>query len=181
MTMKANIEGQIIVIRGHRVMLDRDLARIYGVPTKRLNEQVKRNRHRFPRDFMFRITMKEAKQLSGSRSQFATLNQGQNVKHAPYVFTEHGAIMLASILNSTVAVRASVHVVRAFVKMRTSLAEYTALARRLDKLEAEYDGRFSAVFVAIRNLMRVPAKPKRAIGFLEPGKPEGKKQSRETN
>ncbi len=165
-TALRKIENQIVVVRGHRVMLDSDLAKIYGVATKRLNEQVRRNRSRFPRDFMFQLRLNEAKEILGSRSQIATLNQGQNVKHAPHVFTEHGAIMLASVLNSPTAVQASVCVVRAFVKMRSGLAEYAGLSRRLDTLEARYDGRFAAVFDAIRQLMSLPATPRRHIGFL---------------
>jgi hypothetical protein len=100
------IERRILVLRGHRVMLDRDLAELYGVQPKRLNEQVKRNRDRFPEDFMFQLTLEEGKAVMLSRSQSATLNRGENVKYRPYVFTEHGAVMLANVLRSPVAVRA---------------------------------------------------------------------------
>jgi hypothetical protein len=109
------IENAIYLIRGQRVILDRDLAVLYGVTPKRLNEQVKRNPHRFPPDFMFQLTMDEAKEVVASRSQFATLNRGQNIKYAPYAFTEHGALMVANVLNSSVAVEASVAVIRAFI------------------------------------------------------------------
>jgi hypothetical protein len=102
----ATIERQILVLRGHRVMLDRDLAEIYGVKLKRLNEQVKRNRDRFPDDFMFQLTLEEGKLVILSRSQIATLKRGENVKYRPHVFTEHGAVMLANVLRSPVAVRA---------------------------------------------------------------------------
>jgi hypothetical protein len=161
-----SVKEHILVIRGQRVMLDRDLARLYGVTTKRLNQQFTRNRHRFPLDFAFQLTLREAKQLTGSRLRNATLKKGHNIKYAPHVFTEHGPIMLASVLNSRVAVQASIYVVRAFVQMRTALAEYTHLARRIDALAEEYDGKFKAVFDAIRELILVPAPPKRPIGFL---------------
>src|SRR3990167_4701428 len=115
------LEQKIFSIRGHRVMLDRDLAAIYGVSTKRLNEQVRRNRDRFPEDFLFRLTMEEATALFSSRSQIATLKRGQNPKYAPYAFIEHGAVMAANVLNSPVAVRASIQVVRAFVRLREKI------------------------------------------------------------
>jgi hypothetical protein len=118
-------------------MLDRDLAHVYGVTTKRLNQQFNRNRHRFPKDFAFELTLREAKTIAASRLQNATLKKGQNIKHCPHVFTEHGVIMLASVLNSRIAVRASVHVVRAFVQMRAALAGYGHLSRRIDALEAK--------------------------------------------
>jgi len=116
------IEGKIFVLRGHRVMLDRDLAELYGVPLKRLNEQVKRNQNRFPDDFMFQLTLEEGKAVLALRSQFATLKRGEHLKYAPRVFTEHGAVMLANVLKSGLAVRASIQVVRAFVHLRQFLA-----------------------------------------------------------
>ena len=131
-----------------------DLARLYGVTTKRLNEQLSRNRHRFPKDFAFRLTLMEAKAIAVSRSQNATLKRGQNIKHIPHVFTEHGAIMLASVLNSKVAVQAS------------ALMEYADLSRRVDELAATYDDQFQQVFQAIRSLMAFPAKAQRPIGFI---------------
>jgi hypothetical protein len=111
------IEKAIFFIRGEKVMLDRDLAKLYGVTTKRFNEQVKRNRRRFPEDFMFQLTSEESKLTQSSRSQFATLKRGQNTKYLPYAFTEHGSIMAANVLNSERAVQASVQVVRAFVAL----------------------------------------------------------------
>ena len=117
------VRQQIFVARGQRVMLDHDLARLYGVTTKRLNEQLRRNRHRFPKDFAFRLTLVEAKNVAALRSQNATLKRGHHIKHPPHVFTEHGAIMLASVLNSKVAIQASIYVVRAFVQMRAALLE----------------------------------------------------------
>ena len=110
-----SVKQQIFIARGQRVMLDHDLARLYGVTTKRLNQQLTRNRHRFPKDFAFRLTLAEAKEIEALRLQNATLKRGQHIKHPPHVFTEHGAIMLASVLNSKVAVQASIYVVRAFV------------------------------------------------------------------
>ena len=105
------IEGRIFILRGRRVMLDRYLADLYGVQVKRLNEQVKRNSERFPEDFMFQLTLDEGKAVLRSRSQIATLERGRNIKYRPYVFTEHGAVMLANVLRSPVAVRASIQVV----------------------------------------------------------------------
>lgn len=159
------IEQKILMLRGHRIMLDSDLAQIYGVTTKRLNEQVKRNLDRFPEDFMFQLTLEEGQQLSSSRSQFATLKRGQNIKHAPYAFTEHGAVMLASVLNSPIAIESSIQVVRAFVRLRSILAAHKELAQKLEVLERKYDARFKVVFEAIRGLMDPPQEPKRQIGF----------------
>src|SRR5438876_7825536 len=135
------IEKAIFFIRGEKVMLDRDLAKLYGVTTKRLNEQVKRNRGRFPEDFTFRLTRDEAELTQGSRSQIATLKRGQNIKYLPYVFTENGSIMSANVLNSPQAVRMSVFVVRAFVKMRELLAGTRELAKQLKELEAKLTAR----------------------------------------
>jgi hypothetical protein len=170
---------QILVVRGHRVMLDGDLAKLYGVTTKRLNQQFGRNRHRFPKDFAFRLTLAEAKELASLRSQNTTLKRGQHIKHPPYVFTEHGAIMLASVLNSKVAVQASIYVVRAFLQMRAALAEYGALSRRIDILEATYDGRFHKVFEAIRALSTLPEKPQPRVGFVGKTSPKPERKTHE--
>lgn len=144
-------------------MLDYDLASIYGVTTARLNEQVKRNRRRFPPDFMFRLTRREVTNLI---SQFATSSLGHGGRHKPpSVFTEHGAVMLASVLNSPIAVAASIQVVRAFVQLRGVLASHKELARRLDELESRYDSQFKAVFQAIRELMEPLPAPRKQIGF----------------
>jgi phage regulator Rha-like protein len=126
------IEQRIFVIRGQKVMLDADLAQLYGVSTKRLNEQVKRNRDRFPDDFMFRLSSEEGELILASRSQIATLKRGQNLKYAPYAFTEHGAIMAANVLNSVVAVHASIQVVRAFARLREITATHKELAQKKD-------------------------------------------------
>ncbi|MEK6768187.1 MAG: ORF6N domain-containing protein [Gemmatimonadota bacterium] len=157
------IESAIDVVRGQRVMLDADLAVLYGVTTKRLNEQVRRNSGRFPDDFAFRLTVHEAASL---RSQFATSKPGRGGRrYAPLAFTEHGAVMLASVLNSPTAVRTSVQIVRAFVRIRLMLASNAELARKLEDLERRYDSQFRVVFRAIRDLMApVEPRPKR-IGF----------------
>lgn len=144
-------------------MLDRDLAKLYGVTTKRLNEQVKRNLGRFPEDFMFRLMSEEAKLTQSSRSQFATLKRGQNIKYLPYAFTEHGSIMVANVLNSERVIQASVQVVRAFVRLRQMLTSNTALARKLDELEGKYNRQFKIVFDAIRQLMPAPASARQRL------------------
>jgi hypothetical protein len=160
------IERKILVIRGERVMLDADLAILYGVETKRLNEQVRRNIERFPEDFMFQLTDEEFNCL---RSQFATSNNPAGRggrRHLPYAFTEHGAIMAASVLNTPLAVAVSVQVVRAFVKLREMISTHKDLAKKLEGLEQKYDSQFKMVFDAIRQLMAPPdPKKKRAIGF----------------
>ena len=125
------ISGSIVILRGHRVILDRDLAALYGVETRRLNEQVRRNRQRFPADFIFEVSNEEVRSLM---SQFATSSWG-GARKRPLAFTEHGAIMAATVLNSPNAVEMSVYVVRAFVQFRTALSSTRELARRLDALE----------------------------------------------
>ena len=158
------IENSILLIRGQKVILDNDLSRLYGVTTKRLNEQIKRNRKRFPGDFMFQLNFQEVKSL---RSQFATSNIGRGGRrYLPYAFTEHGAIMAANVLNSQRAIEVSVYVVRAFVKLRQMIASNKELAKRLDELEKKYDSQFKVVFDAIRELMTpVEPPPKPRIGF----------------
>ena len=149
------------------MILDRDLAAIYGVTTGRLNEAVKRNAKRFPEDFMFQLTREEAER---SRSQIATLNsgRGRNIKYLPHVFTEHGAIQAANVLNSARAVEMGVYVVRAFVKLREFLVSNAALARKLDELERKYqhhDEAIAAILSAIRELTNPPPPKRRGIGF----------------
>lgn len=158
-----HIEDSIISIRDQRVLLDADLAKIYGVSTKRLNEQVKRNLSRFPEDFMFQLTENEFDSL---RSQFATSKKGRGGRrYLPYVFTEHGALMLANVLNSSIAVDSSIQVVRAFIKLRKLISPHATLVHKLDELEKKYDSQFQAVFNAIRQLMIVPKSSVRKIGF----------------
>lgn len=167
------IEGKIFVLRGHRVMLDRDLAGLFGVPLKRLNEQVKRNQDRFPDDFMFQLTLEEGKAVLALRSQFATLKRGAHLKYAPRVFTEHGAVMLANVLRSAVAVRASIQVVRAFVHLRQFLSTNEQLARQIEALEekvGKHDTDLQAILAMLRKILEPPPPPRRPIGFVGPGK-----------
>ena len=156
------VEQRIFLIHGQRVMLDADLAAVYGVSTKRLNEQVRRNLGRFPRDFMFRLTDAEKAKVVAKCDHLRHLRFSP---HRPYAFTEHGAIMLASVLNSPIAIQASCEVVRAFVRLREMLASHGDLVRRLDDLEKRYDAQFRTVFDAIRELMTPPEEPRRQIGF----------------
>jgi aromatic ring-opening dioxygenase LigB subunit len=162
------IENRILLIRGHRVMLDADLAAVYGVPVKRLNEQARRNAERFPLDFAFQMTQEEYDSL---RSQIATLEKGRGKhrKYLPWVFTEHGAIMAASVLNSGRAVRMSVYVVRAFVRLRQELASHKELAHKLAELERRvgtHDDAIRELVAAIRWLAEPPVGPaRRRIGF----------------
>ncbi|MEX2138247.1 MAG: ORF6N domain-containing protein [Pirellulales bacterium] len=157
------IERAIHVVRGEKVMLDSDLAALYGVTTARLNEQVRRNRDRFPSDFAFQLTQQEFARLM---SQIATSKEGRGGRRKlPYAFTEHGAIMLASVLNSPIAVDASIQVVRAFIRLRELLVSNKVLVKRLDELEAQYDKQFAVVFEAIRQLMSPPEQPPREMGF----------------
>ncbi len=139
-TLALSLERRIWLVRGKRVMLDVDLADVYRVPTKRLNEQVRRNQDRFPDDFVMRLTSREAMSIMRSRSQFATLKRGENVKHLPFVFTEHGAVMLAGVLNSPAAVAASIQVVRAFVRLREIIVERDGLGRKVIDLERQVGG-----------------------------------------
>jgi hypothetical protein len=148
-------ESLIVTIRNQKVIVDRDLAEIYGVETRRLNEQVKRNPDRFPEDFVFQLTKEEAVLWARSRSQIAILKRGKNIKYLPYAFTEHGAIMAANVLNSPRAVRMSVFVVRAFVKLREMLSTHKELAYKLAQLERKYDAQFRVVFEAIRQVYPV--------------------------
>jgi phage regulator Rha-like protein len=173
------IERAILSIRGEKVMLDNDLAELYGVETKVLNQAVKRNIERFPADFMFQLTQEEYDDLVRLRSQFVTLKRGAHRKYLPYAFTEHGALMLANVLNSERAAQTSVQVVRAFVRLRQMLASNAELARKLAALENKYDAQFKVVFDAIRQLMSPPAKPKREIGFhvkYDDDKPKSKQR-----
>ena len=178
-----DITTLIINVRGKRVILDADLARIYGVPTKRLNEQVRRNIDRFPLDFAFVLTGQEVTTLrsqfatsscDGTRSQFATSSHGGR-RYRPYVFTEHGALMAANILRSKRAIQMSVFVVRAFIRMRQMLIEQRGLARKLAELEKELTGRLDVHETAINEMFRQikrllspppePEPPKKRIGL----------------
>jgi len=159
------IERAILLIRGEKVMLDSDLAELYGVETRALNQAVKRNASRFPEDFMFQLTAEEAKAVRCSRSQSVILKRGGNIKYLPHAFTEHGALMLANVLNSERAAQTSVLVVRAFVRLRQLLSSNAELARKLEALEKKYDAQFKVVFDAIRQLMSPPETKRKEIGF----------------
>jgi hypothetical protein len=162
------IGQSIVVLRGHRVILDRELALIYGVSTGRLNEAVKRNVERFPSDFMFQLSAQEIENL---RSQFATSSWGGR-RYRPFAFTEHGAIQAANVLNSPRAVAMGIYVVRAFVQLRELLNSNKELARQFAQLEsrlnnklADHDQAIAAILSAIRELMNPPAPKRRGIGF----------------
>jgi len=160
------IERKIYLIRNKKVMLDSDLAELYGVSTKRFNEQVKRNIERFPLDFMFQLTQEEYESL---RSQFATSKVSRGGRrYTPYAFTEHGAIMAATILNSPKAIEMSIFVVRAFVKLREILSTNKELIHKLNELDKKYekhDKDIKIIIETIRQLMTPPEKPARKIGF----------------
>ncbi len=175
------ISLRILTLRGQRVIVDADLALLYDVPTKRLNEAVKRNEGKFPGDFMFTLTDEEFANL---RSQFATSSSGYGGRrYLPRVFTEHGALMAATILNSPRAVEVSIYVVRAFVRLRELATTHGDLAKRLDELEEKTEAltinhdtfsrntrnQLKQVFDALRELMTPPDPPKRPIGFVHPG------------
>lgn len=162
------IENKIYLIRGRKVMLDRDLAKLYGVPTKRLNEQVRRNIKRFPADFMLSLTVEEMKIL---RSHFATLEKGRYSKYQALAFTEQGIAMLSGVLNSDRAIEANIAIMRAFVKLRELMITHKDLARKIEELEAKFrkhDENFAVVFKAIKKLLEAPGesrKKKLPIGF----------------
>ena len=164
------IETSILLVRAKRVILDRDLARLYGVTTKALNQAVKRNIERFPEDFMFQLTKTETEhwqQVKRLRSQIVTLKKarGTHIKYQPYAFTEHGILMLSSVLKSQRAVQVNIQIMRTFVRLRQMLAANESLIERLDKLEENYDSKFKIVFSAIRQLMNPPAVNRKLIGL----------------
>lgn len=161
------MQRRIHLIRGQKVMLDADLAELYHVPTKRLNEQVKRNRRRFPKDFMFRLT---AGEVSALRSQFATSNEKRGGRRfLPYVFTQEGVAMLSSVLGSDRAIQVNIAIMRAFVRIRELATGHREILQRIDRLERKYehhDSELANVFAHIRRLMpATPVAPKRRIGF----------------
>jgi hypothetical protein len=167
------IQQRIFVVRRRHVMLDEDLAKLYGVETRRLTEQVKRNQERFPPDFMFQLTKDEASAL---RSQSATSKSGRGGRrYAPYVFTEQGVAMLSSVLRSKRAVAVNIAIMRAFVELRRAAASYVVIERRLEDLEREtearlgrHDKQLATIFEALRQLISPPPGPKRRIGFAPP-------------
>lgn len=156
------IDRAIIHIRGVKVMIDADLAELYGVSTSRLNEQVKRNKDRFPEDFMFQLTLEEKQEV------VANCDHLKKLKYSPYLpfaFTEHGSVMLASVVNSKVAIIANIQIVRSFVKLREMLDSNKQLAVRLEELEKKYDKQFLVVFEAIRQLMSPGNIEREPIGY----------------
>jgi len=170
------IEALIVTLRGQRVILAADLARLYGVETRVLNQAVKRNVKKFPADFLFQLTPEEAEKVQHSRSQTVILKRGKNIKYLPYAFTEHGALMAANVLNSARADQMSVFVIRAFVRMRAALTGTRELARKLADLEHELKERLDVhesaivnILERVRNILNPPRlpvpKPRRSIGF----------------
>jgi len=156
------IESQILLIRGHKVMLSSDLAALYGVEPRALVQAVKRNRERFPKDFMFQLSAREFAVL---KSQIVISSWGGARRASPYAFTEQGVAMLSSVLRSKRAVLVNIQIMRTFVRLRRLLASHAELQRRLDDLEKKYDKTFKVVFDAIRELMEPPEKPRKRIGF----------------
>jgi hypothetical protein len=158
------ITSAIVLLRGHKVLLDTDLAALYGVGVKALNQAVRRNRERFPTDFMFQLSTEE---MAALRSQTVTLKTGRGAhrKYRPYAFTEQGVAMLSSVLRSPRAVQVNIEIMRAFVRLRQMLASHADLARKLDALEKKYDVQFKVVFDAIRELMTPTAPKRRPVGF----------------
>ncbi|KAA6463369.1 ORF6N domain-containing protein [Acidobacteria bacterium AB60] len=170
------VEQRILSLRGQKVMIDSDLAELYGVETKVLNQAVKRNSERFPPDFMFQLTPEEAEELreylgpSSLRSQIVTSKDPRGGRrYLPLAFTEQGVAMLSSVLRSPRAVQVNIAIMRAFVKLRELLASHRDLAKRLDEMEGKYDGHFKVVFDAIRKLTVPAERPRRRIGFVGPG------------
>ena len=171
------IERRIYLIRGQKVMLDSDLAELYEVQTRVLNQAVRRNARRFPEDFMFQLTAEEAESLRSQiatskaislRSQIVTLKptgRGRHRKYLPYVFTEQGVAMLSSVLNSERAIEANIVIMRAFVRLREMMLSNDELNRKINALERKYDEKFKVVFTALRKLIAAPEKPRREIGF----------------
>lgn len=164
------IEQKILILRGHKVMLDKDLAQLYGVETRALNQAVRRNIDRFPDDFMFSLTREEITRISqiviSSDNPFKILKFSKNVM----VFTENGIAMLSSVLNSKRAIQVNIQIMRTFTKLREMVSSHKDLARKLDALEKKYEGQFQIVFEAIRQLIEIEEKPKRKIGYISESK-----------
>lgn len=159
-----DIEKKILFVRGKKVMLDKDLASLYVVATKVLNQAVKRNLNRFPEDFMFQLTQEETERLL--RSQSVTLKRGEHYKYLPYAFTENGVAMLSSVLNSERAIEVNIQIMRTFTRIREMILSHKDLQRKVEAMEKKYDQQFKIVFDAIKQLLATPEKPKKRIGFL---------------
>lgn len=166
------IVNQIFVLRGKKIMFDRDLAELYGVETKVLNQAVHRNKERFPGDFMFQLTPFEADNFRSyftgqrSRSQIVTLNRGKNIKYRPYAFTEQGVAMLSSVLKSKRAVQVNIQIIRTFTQLREMLMSYRELKEKIEKIESKYDKNFRIVFEALKRFIKEEENPKPQIGFF---------------
>jgi phage regulator Rha-like protein len=158
------IRQKIYMIRGEKVMFDHDLAELYGVETRTLNQAVRRNKDRFPADFMFQLNKKETEFL---RYQFGTLEMGRYSKYSPYVFTEQGVAMLSSVLNSRRAVQVNIQIIRTFTMLRKILSTHKELREKIDAMEQKYDKRFRVIFDTLRLLIKEDAKPKKKIGFYD--------------
>jgi phage regulator Rha-like protein len=156
------IASKIYLIRNVKVMLDRDLAELYGVETKVLKQAVRRNIDRFPTDFMFELTKNEYQSL---RSQIVTLKRGQHSKYAPFAFTEHGVLMLSSVLNSERAIQANIQIMRTFTKLREALLDNKDLRKELEELKQLTEDRFRIVFETLDQLLTIESKPKKKIGY----------------
>lgn len=157
------IENKILPLRGKKVMLDRDLAILYKVSTRRLNEQVKRNIERFPKDFMFQLTKEE---FGNWRSQIAISNsEKMGIRRKPYAFTEQGVAMLSSVLNSKVAIQVNIQIMRTFTRLKEIIMSHKNIQRKIEAMERKYDQQFKVVFDAIKQLLIPPKKPKGKIGF----------------
>ncbi len=159
---ESDIANYIYIIRGEKVMLDLDLAILYGVETRVLKQAVRRNIKRFPSDFMFELTQDEYRSL---RSQFVILKRGQHSKYPPFAFTEQGVAMLSGILNSDRAIKVNIAIMRTFVQLRKLLQTHKELADKIDKLEQKYDKQFKIVFTAMKQLIKEEEKPRSKIGF----------------
>ncbi len=157
-----SIEDKILLIRGKKVMLDRDLASLYGITTGNLNKAVRRNIDRFPEDFMFQLSKNEYDSL---RFQFGILKKGQHSKYLPQVFTQDGVAMLSSVLNSQKAIQVNIQIMRTFTKLREMMMSYKELQKKIVAIEEKYDKQFKVVFDALRSLIEPPEKPKKRIGY----------------
>jgi hypothetical protein len=165
------VETRIFVLRGHRVILDRDLAELYGVETRAVNQAAKRNADRFPADFMFQLAPEEAEAVLRLRSQSVILKRGQHLKYLPHVFTEHGAVMMANLLKSSIAIQASIQVVRAFVHLRRLLAANEDFAQKLEAIERRidrHDAELQSILDTLDAMLQPPETPERRlqIGFV---------------
>ncbi len=168
-----SVENKIIFLRGKKVMLDRDLAKLYTVKTKVLNQAVRRNIERFPKDFMFQLTKQEMGNRKSQfvtsesiRSQFVTLKQGEHMKYRPYAFTENGVAMLSSVLSSKRAIQVNIQIMRTFTRLREMLSGHQKLREKIEEMEKKYDHQFQIVFKAIKELLEPYKKPtRRQIGF----------------